>query len=129
MKGVMRFYRKKKLSWRYIGLYEILQHEGKVAYELALLAELASIYQVFNVSMLRKCLGDPTSILPLEGLGVNEDLYYEEVPVDILDRHIKRLRNREITTMNVLLRNHLVKGATWEAEDDIRSPYPDRFSS
>ena len=54
-----------------------------MAYELALPAELASIHPIFHVSTLKKCLGDPTSILPVEGLGVDEDLSYEEVLVDI----------------------------------------------
>ena len=66
-------------------LYEILQRLGEVAYELALPAEQASVHAVFHVSMLKKCLGDPTLILPVEGLGVDEDLSYEEVPVEILD--------------------------------------------
>ena len=59
---------------------------GEVAYELALPAELASIRPVFHVSMLNKCLGNPASILPVGGLGVDENLSYEEVPVEILDR-------------------------------------------
>ena len=42
---------------------------GEVAYKLALPVELASIHPVFHVSMLKKCLGDPASILPVEGLG------------------------------------------------------------
>ena len=77
--------------------------------------------------MLKKCLGDLASILPIEGLGVDEDLSYEEVPVEILDRQIKRLRNREIATLKVLWRNHLVEGATWEVEADMRSLYPHVF--
>ena len=52
--------------------------------------------------MLKKCLGDSTSILPLEGLRVEEDLFFEEVPVEILDRLIKRLRNKEVATVKVL---------------------------
>ena len=75
---------------------------GEVAYDLALPAELASIHPVFRVSMLNKCLGDPASILPVEGLGVDEDLSYEEVPVEILDGQVKRLRNKKITTVKLL---------------------------
>ena len=45
--------------------------------------------------------------------GVDEDLSYEEVPVEILDRHVKRLRNKEIATVKVLWKNILVEGATW----------------
>ena len=70
MKGMMRFSRKEKLSLRYVGPYGILHCVGEVAYELALPAELASVHPVFHVSMLKKCLGDPSSILQVEGLGV-----------------------------------------------------------
>ena len=65
----------------------------------------------------------------MEGLGVDENLSYEEVRVEILDRLVKRLRNKEIATLKVLWRNHLVEGATWEAEADVRSHYPHLFSS
>ncbi|WMV13488.1 hypothetical protein MTR67_006873 [Solanum verrucosum] len=79
--------------------------------------------------MLRKCIGDPVSILPLEGLGVDENLSYEEVPVEILDRQVKRLRNKEVASVKVLWRNHLVEGATWEAEIDMMFRYPHLFHS
>ena len=79
--------------------------------------------------MLKKFLGELTSILPLDGLGVNEYLSYEEVPVEILDRQVKRLRNKEIATVKVLWRNHVIEGTTWEAEADMRSRYPYLFSS
>ncbi|WMV24821.1 hypothetical protein MTR67_018206 [Solanum verrucosum] len=41
--------------------------------------------------------------------------------VEILDRQVKRLRHQEIASVNVLWRNHLVEGATWEAEADMKS--------
>ena len=102
---------------------------GDSSYELGLPAELPSVHPVFHVSMLKKFLGDPTSILPVEGLGVSEDLSYEKVPVEILDRQVKRLRNMEIATVKVMWRNHIVEGATWEAEFDMRSRYPHLFNS
>ena len=68
-------------------------------------------------------------ILPLKDLGVDEDLSYEKVPVEILDRPAKRLRNKEISTVKVLWRNHLVEGSMWEAEADRRTCYPHLFSS
>ncbi|WMV32726.1 hypothetical protein MTR67_026111 [Solanum verrucosum] len=77
--------------------------------------------------MLKKFIGDPVSIPPLEGLGQNENLSYKEVPVEILDRQVKKFRNKEIASVKVLWRNHLVEGATWEAEVDMKSYYPHLF--
>ncbi|XP_069150485.1 uncharacterized protein [Solanum lycopersicum] len=128
MKGVMRFARKGKLSPQYVGPYEVLQRVGKVAYELKLPNELALVHLVFHVSMLKKCIGDPMYILPIEGLGVDENLSYEEVSVEILDRQVKKLRNKEVGSIKVLWRNHLVKGATLEAKDDMKSHYPYLFT-
>ena len=60
---------------------------------------------------------------------VDEDLSSEEVLVEILDKLVKWLRNKEIDTVKVLWRNHLLKGAMWKAEADMRSCYPYLFSS
>ena len=62
--------KKGKLSPRYEGPYKISKMVGKVAYDLELLIKLTSVHLVFHVSMLKKCIGDPLSILPLEGLWV-----------------------------------------------------------
>jgi len=62
MKGVMRFGKKGKLSPRYIGPYQIVRKIGKVAYELELPADLGGVHPVFHVSMLRKCIGDPSRV-------------------------------------------------------------------
>ncbi|WMV18848.1 hypothetical protein MTR67_012233 [Solanum verrucosum] len=86
IKGVMRFGKKGELSPRYVGPYQILRSVGKVAYELDFPNELASVHLVFHVSMLKKCVGDPTSIFTLEDLGVKENLSYEEVSIEILNR-------------------------------------------
>ena len=77
MKKVMRFGKKGKLSPRYVGPYEVLQRVGKVAYELKWPSELSLVLPVFHVSMLKKCIGHPLSIIPIEGLGVDENLSYE----------------------------------------------------
>ena len=70
MKGVMRFGKKGKLCPRYVGPYTILKRVGKVAYELELQIEQAILHQVFHISLLKKCVGDPTSVVPLESVEV-----------------------------------------------------------
>ena len=77
--------------------------------------------------MLNKCIGDPVSILHIEGLGVGDNLSYEEVLVEIPDRQVNRLRNKAVASIKVLCRNHPVKGATWEAEANMTSHYPHLF--
>ena len=52
-KKILRFGRKGKLSPRFIGLYEILERVGPIAYRLALPLELAKLHDVFHVSMLQ----------------------------------------------------------------------------
>ena len=92
MKGVVRFSKKGKFSPCYMGPYEIFERVRKVSYELILPSKLALTHLVYHVYMLKKCVGDPESILPIEGLGVQENLSYEEVSVQILNRQVKKLR-------------------------------------
>ena len=77
--------------------------------------------------MLNKCVGYPETILPIRSLGVDVNLVYEEVPIEILDHQIKRLRNKEVVSVKVLCRNHLVEGQTWEVEVDMKSRYHHLF--
>ncbi|WMV49866.1 hypothetical protein MTR67_043251 [Solanum verrucosum] len=44
-------------------------------------AKLELVYLVFHISLLKKCVGDPTSIVPLESVAVKDSLTYEEVPI------------------------------------------------
>ena len=60
LKGVMRFEKKRKLSPRYVGPFEIIQRIKKVAYKLALSPELSLVNDVFHVSMLKKYVSDPS---------------------------------------------------------------------
>ena len=108
MKGVVRFGKKCKLIPRYVVPYEILQRVCKVDYELKLPSELASVHPVFHVFMLKKCIGDPESIPPIEGLGMKDNLSYEKVPVQIFDRQVNNLLNKEVDSVKVFWKNHLV---------------------
>ncbi|XP_070019872.1 uncharacterized protein [Nicotiana sylvestris] len=105
MKGIMRFGKKGKLSLRYVGLYKIIQRIGQVAYKLELSPEMSMVHPVFHVSMLKKVFGDPSTIVPIEIIEVNEELSYKEIPVSILDRQVRKLRNKEIASVKVLWRN------------------------
>ncbi|WMV41852.1 hypothetical protein MTR67_035237 [Solanum verrucosum] len=129
MKGVMRFGKKGKLSPRYVGPYRILKRIDKVAYELELPANLAVVHPVFHISLLKKCVGDPASVVPLETVVVKDSHSYEDVPVQILDRQVRRLRNKEVASIKVWWKSQSVEGATWEAEAAIKAKYPHLFPS
>lgn len=42
-------------------------------------------------------------------------------------RKVKRLRNKKVASIKLLLRNPLVEGATWEDESSMKSGYPHLF--
>ncbi|XP_059295519.1 uncharacterized protein LOC132048851 [Lycium ferocissimum] len=127
MKGVMGFGRKGKLIPRYIGPYEITRRVGKVACELRLPAEIYMVDPVFHISMLRLYKPDPSHVLNYEEVDIDESLAYEEEPVRILDRQVRRLRTKDVALVKVLWRNHNTKEATWEAEEDMNKRYPHFF--
>ena len=127
MRGVMRFGRKGKLSPRYIGPYQIVRRIGKVAYELDLPSDLEAVHPVFHVSMLRKCIGDPSRVFPVDDIQVTEELSYEEKPVAILDRQVRRLRTKDVASVKVLWQNNNREEMTWEAEDEMKNKYPYLF--
>ncbi|XP_070025917.1 uncharacterized protein [Nicotiana sylvestris] len=129
MKGIMRFGKKGKLSPRYVGPYKIIHRIGRVAYELDLPSELEAVHPVFHVSMLWKCIGDPSRITPIEDIHIAEDLSYAEVPVAILDRQVRKLRTKEVAFVKVLWRNNNIKEMTWEAEEEMRKKYPYLFTT
>ncbi|KAL0546283.1 hypothetical protein IC582_016189 [Cucumis melo] len=127
MKGVLRFEKKGKLSPRFVGPFEILERIGTIAYRLALLSSFSIVHDVFYVPMLRKYVADSTHVVDFELLKINENLIYEEQPVEILAREVKMFRNRRIALVKVLWRNHRVEEATWQREDDMRAQYPEMF--
>ncbi|XP_074302976.1 uncharacterized protein LOC141637317 [Silene latifolia] len=88
MKGVMRFGKRGKLSQKYIGPYEILDRIGEVAYRLALPPALY--------------VSDPTHVLELETVELDENLSYEEVAKEISDRKVRKTRNSEVVLVKVL---------------------------
>ncbi|XP_071923213.1 uncharacterized protein [Coffea arabica] len=129
LKGKIRAGKGKKLQPRYIGPFNILQRIGKVAYQLELPASLSWIHDVFHVSLLKKYHPDPTHILPPEDIELDESLTYEERPIQILDRKVKDLRNKQISLVKVLWKHHEVEKATWELEKDMQEKYPDLFTT
>ncbi|XP_069145981.1 uncharacterized protein [Solanum lycopersicum] len=124
MKGVMWFAKRYKLSLRYIGPFEMLKRVGEVAYELALPPGLSGVHPVFHVSMLKKYHGDENYIIRWDSVLLDENLSYEEEPVVILDREVRKLRSKEVASIKVQWKNQLVLESNWESETDMHEKYP-----
>ncbi|KAJ9552858.1 hypothetical protein OSB04_016903 [Centaurea solstitialis] len=126
-KGVIRFGKKGKLSPRYIGPYEIIERIGPVAYRLELPEGLRGVHNTFHVSNLRKCLAEPDAAIPLQEISVDPKLNFVEEPVAVVDRKIRKLRNKEIDLVKVQWKFHKGQECTWEAELEMRERYPHLF--
>ncbi|XP_060170807.1 uncharacterized protein LOC132601758 [Lycium barbarum] len=73
------------------------------------------------------CIGDPSRIVPIGDIQVTENLTYEEEPIAILDRQVRRLRNKDVTSVKVLWRSKDREEMTWKAEAEMKSKYPHLF--
>ena len=127
VKGVIRFGKKGKLSPRFIVPFEILSRVGEVAYKLALPPSLSAVLPLFHVSMLRKYIPDESHVISLDSVELGPDMTYEEEPISILDRQIRKLRTKELVPVKVQRKHRSVREATWETESDMRARYPQLF--
>ncbi|WMV19146.1 hypothetical protein MTR67_012531 [Solanum verrucosum] len=69
-------------------------------------------------------MGNPSLIIPTKDIGIKDNLSYEEIPIQILDRQVRKLRTKEVASVKVLWRNQFVEEATWDAEEDMKKRYP-----
>ena len=126
-RGVVRFGKRRKLSPRFIGAFEILERVGAVAYRLALPPSMSGVHEVFHVSMLRRCTPDPTHVVDWGKIEVDTDETFEEGPVCIMDSRDQVLRHKTVRLVKVLWQHRGVEEATWEREDTMRATYPFLF--
>ncbi|KAL4369689.1 hypothetical protein GQ457_05G022970 [Hibiscus cannabinus] len=72
----------------------------------------------------------PVRVYRIEGR--NNEMSLEvitEGPLQILDREIKRLRNKSVPLVKVLWKNHGVEEVTWETKATMQEQYPHLFYS
>ena len=73
-----------------------------MAYRLTLPPDLSLIHLVFHVSMLRKYMHDPSHVLKPQTIQLDGNLCYEEKPVTIVDRQVKKLHSKEVASVKVI---------------------------
>ncbi|GKC40392.1 putative reverse transcriptase domain-containing protein [Tanacetum coccineum] len=126
--GVVRFGKKGKLAPRFVGPFEITEKVGPIAYKLRLPEELNGVQDTFHVSILKKCLANPTLQVPLDEIQVDAKLNFVEESMEILKREFKKLKRSRIATVKVRWNSKCGPEFTWEHEDQMRLKYPHLFS-
>ena len=126
-RGVVRFDKRGKLSWRFIGPFEILEKVGPVEYRLALPPSMSDVHEVFHVSMLRGYTLDLAHVVDWGEIEVDTDRTFEEGQVCIMDSRDQVLRRKTVRLVRVLWQHRGVEESTWKCEDTMRATYPFLF--
>ncbi|GJS49323.1 putative reverse transcriptase domain-containing protein [Tanacetum coccineum] len=91
--------------------------------------KLSRVHSLFYVSNLKKCLSDETFAIPLDEIQIDEKLYFIEESVEIMDRDVKRLKQRRILIVKVCWNSKRGPEFTWECEDYMQKKYPYLFTN
>ncbi|XP_060170484.1 uncharacterized protein LOC132601423 [Lycium barbarum] len=92
----------------------------QVKYEHQRLGGLSGIHPVFHVSISKRYRGDGSFVIGWDSVLLDENLSYEEELIAILDREVRKLRTKEIASVEVQWKNCPVEEATWETESNMR---------
>ena len=96
-----RFGVRRKLAARFVGPYKILERRGPIAYKLELPETMSTVFPVFHVSQLKKCLRVPEEKIEPRGIKLKSDLVYREQPVCVLDTKERATQNSVVKTYKI----------------------------
>jgi hypothetical protein len=92
---------RRKLVARFVGPYKILERRGPIAYKLELPEAMRTIFPVFHVSNLKKCLCILEERIEPRGIKLKSDLVYREQPVRVLDTKERATQNSVVRTYKI----------------------------
>ena len=125
--GVGRSIKARKLSLHFIGIFQILERIGPVAYKLALPPNLSQLHDVFHVSQLKKYHLDPSHIIEHEIMQLWENLTFKVELEKIIDVQTKQLRSRDVILVKVVWKGLSKEEARWETERGMKEQHPHLF--
>ena len=88
---------------------------------------MSGVHDVFHICMLRRCAHNPAHEIDFSDIEVNNNVTYNEGPVRVLDREVKKLRNKEIPLVKIQWKHHNKDEASWELESEMREKFPFLF--
>nr|GEV46516.1 putative reverse transcriptase domain-containing protein [Tanacetum cinerariifolium] len=108
--------------------FQVLAKVGTVAYRLELSQQLSRVHSIFHVSNLKKCLFDEPLAILLDQMHIDDKLHFIEEPLEIMDREVKRLKQRHIPIIKVLWNSRRGPGFTWEHKDQFKNKFLHLFT-
>ncbi|GJW77240.1 putative reverse transcriptase domain-containing protein [Tanacetum coccineum] len=102
-KGVVRFGKRGKLNPRYVGPFKVLEKVGECTPNEAI------------------------TVIPLDGLHLDDKLHFVEEPLEIVGHEVKRLKRSRIPLVKVRWNSKRGPEFTWEREDQFKKKYPHLF--
>ncbi|GJU89994.1 hypothetical protein Tco_1302417 [Tanacetum coccineum] len=126
-KGVVRFGKRSMISPRYVGLFEVVERVGPIAYQLRLPQELVGIHDMFHMSNLKKFLANANLHVPLKEIKIDNGLRFVEEPIKFIDREVKKLKqsNRE-SSMELPTRTRVYLGTRRRDEAQVSATVRER---
>ena len=85
---------------------------------------MSGVYEVFHVSMLRRCTLDLAHVVDWGEIEVDTDGTFEEGPVYIMDSQDQVLRRKTVRLVRVLWQHCGVKESTGSARTRCGPPIP-----
>ena len=82
---------------------------------------------MFQVSMLRKYIANPSHVLEAPLVELKQDFSFDVQLVGIVDQKLKELRNKVILMVKVLWKSDTIEEMTWETKASMKSRYPYLF--
>ena len=85
---------------------------------------MSSIFNVFHVSQLKRCLRIPEEAIAPTNIKLQSDLTYEEKPIRVLEEMERVTWRKVIKFYKVVWNNHSEQDTTWEREGYLCEVYP-----